>query len=669
MKKFLGITDDSRKVRPGFVFVAIKGKSSNGHDYIDEAIKKGAAVVFGEEDIKNPKYVRVPDSRQKLGELASEFFGFPSRKLKIIGVTGTKGKTTTSHLIYHILSGAGKKVGLISSNMAKIGEREKSTGFHITSPDVISLHKFLKEMVDEGCQYAVLEVSSHGIDQKRIAGVEFEIAVLTNIAPEHLDYHKTFAEYKRVKMSFVNSAKTKVISPKSAKLDILPGEFNNINAETAIQVASKLGISEKDSLRSLTSFVLPQGRLEEIKNNEGFKIFIDFAHTPGSLEAVLTHLRTITKGNLIVVFGCAGERDRKKRRKMGKISGDLADLSIFTAEDPRSENITDIFRSMKQEAKNFICIPERGEAIAYALSIAKKGDVVAFLGKGHEASMAYSAWDSSSSTYKGYEHPWSDRTEISNFLLRKRDVSAIILAAGKGSRMKSAKPKILHEICGRPMISYSLQNLRRAKVGEIVAVVSYRKNLVNRQIGGEVKIAIQKNSKGGTADAAASGLSFVSKEAKNVMVLYGDDTAFYTAETIDKVLSKHLDSHSKLTFITLMKDDPHGLGRIIRDKNGNLMGIVEEKDADLESRKIKEVNDGLYIFDKRWLLENLPKVKKSAVTGELYIVELIKMAIDQREKIFAYTLPTDVEWQGINTQEELEKAKAKMEQKLLTFNI
>jgi UDP-N-acetylmuramoyl-L-alanyl-D-glutamate--2,6-diaminopimelate ligase len=646
MQKFEGITSDSRQVKKGYVFVAVKGLNVDGHDFIPDAIERGAIKIYGERDLNYPNYFKVKDSREKLGELASEFYGFPSRKLKIIGVTGTKGKTTTAHLIYHIMSSTGKKVGLVSSIT--------SSGFHVTTPDVILLHKSLKEMVDAGDEYAVIEVSSHGIDQKRIAGVEFEVGVLTNIAPEHLDYHKTFEEYKRVKMSFINLCKEKVISPKDTKLDILPAKYNNLNAETAIMTCEKLGIPRSEAVETLLSFELPKGRLEEVENDLGVKIVIDFAHTPESLEAVLTHLRTKTTGKLIAVFGCAGERDHGKRPKMGKISSELADLSVFTAEDPRSENIFDILEEIKKDAKNYVCIPERGEAIVYALSIAKKGDTIAILGKGHEVSMAFD----------GYEHPWSDQEAVKNYLERDLNISAIILAAGKGSRMQSDTPKVLHKICGRPMIAYSLQNLRRAKVGEIVTVVSYQRDLLIKEIGGAVKIAVQENPKGGTADATNTGVRLVSEGIGTVVVMYGDDTAFYSPETINKVINDHKKNNATLTFVTLLKDDPQGLGRIVRGEDGELTAIVEEKDATPEERKIKEVNDGMYVFEKEFLSKNLPNVKKNPITGELYINEVIKMTIDQKEKISIYRLPNDLEWQGVNTPEELEKAKKAMGAKL-----
>lgn len=657
MQKFEGVTSDSRAVKKGYVFVAVKGLNADGHDFIPDAIERGAVKIYGERELNYPNYFKVKDSRQKLGELASEFYGFPSRNLKIIGVTGTKGKTTTAHLIYHILISQGKKTGLVSSIVAKIGEKEIDTGFHVTSPDVVSLHKFLHDMVLAGCEYAVIEVSSHGIDQKRIAGVEFEVGVLTNIAPEHLDYHKTFEEYKKVKMSFLRSAKISVIAAKDTDINILSGKFNNLNVDVAIKTAEVLGINRAKALEAASSFELPKGRLEEIQNTKGFRVFVDFAHTPDSLEAVLTHLRTNTSGKLIAVFGCAGERDHKKRRKMGKTSGSLADLSVFTAEDPRTENITDIFRLMKKDSKNFVCIPERGEAIAYALSIAKKGDTVVFLGKGHEESMAYN----------GFEHPWSDQKTIENYLNRDLTISAVVLAAGKGSRMHSGKPKVIHEICGRPMVTYTLENLRGSGVGEIVSVVSYKKNLVIAKIGGAVKIAVQSNPKGGTADAAKTGFTKVSNSAKTLIVINGDDSAFYTPETIKKIIEIHRERERKLTFVSLIKENPTGLGRVIRGENGLIVKIVEEKDATDEERKTKEVNDGLYVFDREWFSDNIDKVKRSP-QGEFYLVDLIKLAIDQKDRMATYTLPDDYEWQGINTPEELEKAEQKMEGRLKEKN-
>jgi len=626
---------DSRKVKRGDVFVAIKGRTYDGNDFIKEALKNGASKIYKNSNAK------------ELGKLASDYFNDPSSKIKVIGVTGTKGKTTTCHLIHHILTKLGYKTGLVSSIT--------TSGFHTTTPDIVTLNQNLSEMVKKGFEYAVLEVSSHGIDQGRISGIKFEVAVLTNIAPEHLDYHKTFNEYKKIKMSFLKSGKFQIISPENTDIRILDGEFNNLNAETAIKVIEKLGIKPELGIKALQSFKLPAGRLERIETSGGYKIFVDFAHTPDSLEAVLKYLKSITKGRLISVFGCAGERDHKKRSKMGRISTQIADLSIFTAEDPRSENIFDILRQIKSKAiKNkFITISERGEAISYALSIAQKGDTIGVFGKGHEKTMCYGT----------YEHPWSDQEFIKNILNKNNNISAIVLAAGKGTRMKSSKPKVIHEICGRPMIVYTLENLRKAKIGDIVTVVSFKKNLVINKIRGVVKIAVQKNPKGGTADAAKAGCGLISKESDILLIINGDDSAFYTSKTIQEIIKIHSDRKRKLTFVSLIKDNPTGLGRVIRGKNGLITKIVEEKDATEEERKIKEVNDGLYVFDSDWFTQNIKKIKKGP-QSEFYLVDLIKQAIDQGDTMATYTLPNDNEWHGINTPEQLLDAEEKMKQRL-----
>jgi UDP-N-acetylmuramoyl-L-alanyl-D-glutamate--2,6-diaminopimelate ligase len=653
--QFKGITTDSRLVKAGFIFVATRGITSDGHDFIKNAIESGATAIVGDKDLMYPNYVKVADSREALGNLASDIYGNPSEKLKIIGVTGTKGKTTTVHIIHHILTKLGYKAGLISSISVP--------GLHVTSPDVISLHKTLREFVDKGYKYAVIEVSSHGIDQKRIAGVTFDVAVLTNIAPEHLDYHKTFAEYKRVKKSFLKSAKYKIIAPEKTDIKILPGVYNNLNIEAGIMALEKFGINRKDAIDAVKSFELPEGRLTEITNNLGYRIFIDFAHTPDSLEAALTYLKSQVKGKLISVFGCAGERDRKKRYQMAKVSVKMSDISVFTAEDPRSENIGRILSKMAEGAKNaggkenetYFRIPERGEAIAFAISKAQKGDIIGIFGKGHEKSLAYN----------GFEHPWSDAEAVRNILSAKDDISAIILAAGRGTRMKSTEPKVLRKICGKPMISYTLENLRKAEISDITVVVRFRKNLVIKEIGRAVKFAVQKMSKGGTADAAKAGFAKISDKSKTLVVINGDDSAFYKSETVKNILRIHTERKRKLTFVSLIKNDPTGLGRVVRGENGLITKVVEEKDATETERKIKEVNDGLYVFDRSWFEDNINKVKRGP-QGEYYLVDIIKLSIDQGDRMATYTLPDDDEWQGVNTPEQLEEANKKMAKRLIS---
>ena len=430
--RYKGLTDNSRKVKKGFIFVAVKGLHFDGHDFVDEAVEKGAACVVGErndQDLnikKGTTYVKVEDSRVALGRIASAFYGHPSGKLKVIGVTGTDGKTTTSHLIDHLLAQAGKKVGLISTLLAKIGDRQYETGLHVTSPDSVALQKFLAEMVKEGCEYAVVEVTSHGIDQKRIEATKFDVGVITNITPEHLDYHQTLEAYRKTKLSFLQTAKGFVVLNRDdasfgylkSKLKdkkivvyerskevagILPGAYNESNLAAALAVIENLGINKKEALKTLHSFELPTGRLQKVDLGQPFDIYIDFAHTPNALENVLSFLREKTKGRLIAVFGCAGERDTTKRPKMAEISTRLADFSIFTAEDPRNEKIEDILAQMERGVKNpqakYVKIRERGEAISYAINkIAQKGDTVVICGKGHEKSMAYGHT----------EYPWSD---------------------------------------------------------------------------------------------------------------------------------------------------------------------------------------------------------------------------------------------------------------------
>ena len=627
---------DSRKIKKGDTFVAIRGLTVDGHNYIEDAKKRGAVKIYDQGDTK-----------QILGKLASEYYKNPSSKLKIVGVTGTKGKTTTCHLIHHILTQNGKKTGLISTISVD--------GFHTTTPDVVTLNKTLAKMVNQGYEYVVLEVSSHGIDQGRIAGIKFDISVLTNIAPEHLDYHKTFKEYKRVKMMFVNSAKYRVFSPKTTDLKILKGDFNNINAETAIEVCKELGISKEESLKVLKSFKLPSGRLEEIKNNLGFRIFVDFAHTPDSLEAVLKYLRTITKGRLISVFGCAGERDPRKRSKMGRISTNLTDLSIFTAEDPRTENILKILNQMKRGAvnKKYLSIPERGEAISYALSVAQNGDIIGVFGKGHEKSMCF----------ENYEHPWSDYDFIMNQINGYKNLTGVILAGGKGTRMHSSLPKILHPISGRPMISFSLENLRNAGIKNIVTVFGYKRNIILKRLSKNINFAIQPKPLG-TGNAVLNAFPKIPKKTSMLLVINGDDSAFYTPKTIKNVIELHKNNNSILTFVSLIQKNPAGLGRVIRNKNGKLLGTVEEKNATEKQKNIKEVNDGLYVFNYKWLQKNIFRIKKNSVSSEYYLPDLIKIALKNKEKVSVYKLPDSSEWQGINTPEQLIEAEKKMQKKL-----
>ncbi len=384
--------------------------------------------------------------------LASRLYGDPGQDLEIIGVTGTDGKTTTSTLIYHILKSAKKKVALVSTVDAKIGRKNLKTGFHVTSPNPFALQKLLRRMRSQKIRYVVLEVTSHGLDQFRIYPLKPTIAVLTNVTHEHLDYHLTFDNYLSAKLKLFKHAKHAVINKdlpifntinsklqkvmfstyslhndsqiKPDMVEYLPdktifklgnttytlpltGQYNLYNALAAISTALLLDIAPVDIKRSLSSFRGVKGRLEEVPNQRGIHAYVDFAHTPAALEAVLTNLKAKLKASekLIVVFGAAGLRDASKRPLMGKTASQLADHIVLTSEDPRIENPRDIARAilsgMPPKKRPAVYLEmDRTKAIDYAINnLAKKGDWVVACGKGHEESMNLDGFT---------ETPWSD---------------------------------------------------------------------------------------------------------------------------------------------------------------------------------------------------------------------------------------------------------------------
>ena len=355
--------------------------------------------------------------------LANILFDWPSKKIKMVGVTGTDGKTTTVSLIYHILKNAGYKVSMLSSIEALINDKSYDTGFHVTTPSPISLQKFLKKAKDSGSEYFILEVTSHALDQNRVWGIPFKVGVLTNISNEHLDYHGTYDEYLKTKSKLLVSSETPIINKddksyarvskllikkskvyitygtsKNAEIGLpflkkqkIEGEFNRENFLAAIAACTALGVSDKEITNAIKSFKFPKGRLDVVYNSN-FKIVIDFAHTPNAFEKVLSYLRKDTKGRLIHVFGSAGERDKIKRPEMGKISDKYSDLIILTSEDPRSEDPLEIIEQIKKgiKTKNKVqTIPDRDKAIHYAVKTAKKGDLILVTGKAHEKSMNY----------------------------------------------------------------------------------------------------------------------------------------------------------------------------------------------------------------------------------------------------------------------------------------
>jgi UDP-N-acetylmuramoyl-L-alanyl-D-glutamate--2,6-diaminopimelate ligase len=467
-----GVTFDSRQIKKGYIFVPLVGVARDGHDFIQAAISNGANVVVGSKPEVNSSvpYFRVADTHQALAYLSAAFQGYPARKMTIIGVTGTDGKTTTCNLIYSILKQAGLKVGVISTVNALIGDEILDTGFHVTTPDAPDVQALLAKMVDAGITHAVIEATSHGLAQDRVTACEFDIGTVTNITHEHLDFHGNYANYLTAKsrlFEFLSETHIKSMgNPRLAILnrddtsyehlhaitkvkqvcystvgnadlvakEIIPagngmsfhvmglekplliktaliGNYNVSNCLAAIGVtAVGLKISPKAIADGIGCMEGVPGRMENIRMGQDFTAIVDFAHTPNALKAAIQAVREGAKGRVIVVFGSAGLRDRAKRWMMAEVAIQMADLAIFTAEDPRTESLDDILSEMADsackagcvEGKTFWRIPDRGEAIRKAVSMAQPGDIVMACGKGHEQSMCFGE----------KEYPWDDRTAM-----------------------------------------------------------------------------------------------------------------------------------------------------------------------------------------------------------------------------------------------------------------
>ena len=379
--------------------------------------------------------------------LASIYFGFPSKKLTVIGVTGTDGKTTTAHMIYEILKSADKKVSIISSIYAVIGEKNYDTGFHVTTPDPVALQRFMRKMVNEKTQYFILEVTSHALDQNRVAQINFKVGVLTNISHEHLDYHKNFKNYLMAKSKLFKNTKISILNiddnsfekiakiaggrvvtygiNKKAQFSLkefpvklkISGDYNLHNALAAAAAASQLRVDKTTIISSLSNFQGLTGRMESIDLGQDFKVIIDFAHTPNALENALKTFQKLTKKRVITVFGCAGLRDKIKRPLMGKIAAENSDISVITAEDPRTEKAEDICYQIaqgfgqrgKKEHKDYYIITDRKEAIQFAINLARNGDIVATFGKSHEKSMCFGK----------KEYPWDEFLEVKRAIKKR----------------------------------------------------------------------------------------------------------------------------------------------------------------------------------------------------------------------------------------------------------
>lgn len=436
-----GICCNSHQVRNGYLFTAVPGNSTDGWLFVNDAVAKGAVAVISEHSERvdgGVCHIHVKDAHVALAYSAAAFNGWPHRSLKLLGITGTNGKTTVSYLLRDVLSKTEYQPGLIGTIEYQIGLRTIPASR--TTPDAVMLQSLLSQMVSAGCNAAIMEVSSHAIVQRRIAGLSFDVAAFTNLSRDHLDYHHTMDEYFEAKATLFTglpeeaSAVINFDDPWGRKLlkredicaekfsfgleegaDIkaenvnldsngssfvlktpwgdadvrqrLMGRFNISNALAAAGCCGALGVSLDAVAESLSHSSTVSGRLEEVFSEKNFQVFVDYAHTDDALEKVLTVLREITRGKLIVVFGCGGDRDRTKRPAMGKVAEKLADYVIVTSDNPRNENpsqiIEDILEGFSSE-KDTSVLEDREEAIRKALEIAEEGDVVLVAGKGHE---------------------------------------------------------------------------------------------------------------------------------------------------------------------------------------------------------------------------------------------------------------------------------------------
>jgi len=431
---------DSREVKRGSLFVAQKGFVFDGHQFIDKAIEKGAIAIICEDmpDIRvsNVSYIKVADSNEALAILVSNFYDNPSEKLKLIGVTGTNGKTTIASLLYSLFQRAGYKTGLISTIKILIDEVEQAATH--TTPDSVTINKALNDMVKAGVVYCFMEVSSHGIHQKRTSGLHFEGGIFTNLTHDHLDYHNTFSEYRDVKKSFFDNLSNKAfalvnIDDKNGlfmlqntpakkytyalktvadyKVKIMESQFNGLllniddhevwtkligsfNAYNLLAIyatADLLGLENLENLRLISELENVEGRFQHAVSKSGINSIVDYAHTPDALKNVLETINGIRTYNeqLITVVGCGGDRDRSKRPKMGNIASVLSNQVVFTSDNPRSEDPDEIIKDVEagvlpENYKKTISITDRKQAIKTACKLAAQGDIILIAGKGHE---------------------------------------------------------------------------------------------------------------------------------------------------------------------------------------------------------------------------------------------------------------------------------------------
>lgn len=435
------LINDSRKVSEGSVFVCISGAVSDGHSYVAEVAEKGAAAVVVEKDVEAPEgltVIRVEDTRYALALMSASYFDYPAEKLKVIGITGTKGKTTTTYMVKSILEEVGHKVGLIGTIEALIGDRAIPASN--TTPESYTIQNYFAQMVEAGCDSVVMEVSSQGLMLHRTAGIPFEIGIFTNLGEDHIgpNEHKDFEDYKRCKgllfkqcrigignvddqwfvdvfrgatcqvetFGFSEKADLRAVDVEhisrpgylgvkyhvtglmdfDVEIDI-PGEFSVYNSLTAIAVCRHFDVPVEKIQKAL-KVAKVKGRIEMVKVSDEFTLMIDYAHNAMSLESLLRTLRDYEPGRIVTVFGCGGNRSRTRRYEMGEVSGKLSDFTIITSDNPRFEEpqaiIDDIITGIKKTDGKYIDICDRKEAIRYAIRHGQPGDVIILAGKGHE---------------------------------------------------------------------------------------------------------------------------------------------------------------------------------------------------------------------------------------------------------------------------------------------
>lgn len=432
---------DSRKAGPGAVFICMKGTKVDSHDFIPGVLEAGTKVLVTERDVTVPEdvtVIRVKQGREALARLSAARFGYPARKMTMIGVTGTKGKTTTTHMIRAILEAAGEKTGMIGTNGVSVGEHHYPT--MNTTPESYDLHRYFAQMAEEGCSYCVMEVSSQAFKMHRVAGIRYDYAIFTNISPDHIgpDEHENFEEYLDCKKQIFGQSRYALVNCDDEhfteiireipcewagyglgegcryqaerihyvsepdfvgiEFDIrgageipvrvnIPGRFNVYNALAAAAVCIQAGISAQWVRHALEHLKI-DGRMEIVYTSGKFCVIVDYAHNAVSMESLLTTLREYHPKRLVCVFGCGGNRSKDRRYSMGEIAGKMADFSIITADNSRFEKVEDIIAdirgSIEKTGGAFIEIPDRREAIAYSMTHAREGDMIAIIGKGHE---------------------------------------------------------------------------------------------------------------------------------------------------------------------------------------------------------------------------------------------------------------------------------------------